>query len=72
MQPQVQNKRHPASEEVCMADRVGIVAVAQTKYHPDRCDVNEEELAWEAIKRVLQETGLSLRDIPSKYGYEGY
>lgn len=48
-----------------MAERVGIVAVAQTKYHPNRCDVNEEELAWEAVKPVLEETGLSLWDIES-------
>ena len=48
-----------------MVERVGIVAVAQTKYHPNRCDVNEEELAWEAVKPVLEETGLSLWDIES-------
>jgi acetyl-CoA C-acetyltransferase len=48
-----------------MTERVGIVAVAQTKYHPNRCDVNEEELAWEAVKPVLEETGLSLWDIES-------
>lgn len=48
-----------------MAERVGIVAVAQTKYHPNRCDVNEEELVWEAIKPVLEETGLSLWEIKS-------
>lgn len=48
-----------------MTERVGIVAVAQAKYHPNRCDVNEEELAWEAVKPVLEETGLSLWDIPS-------
>jgi len=43
-----------------MAERVGIVAVGQTKYHPDRSDVNEEELAYEAIKQVLEATGLAL------------
>ena len=48
-----------------MTERVGIGAVAQTKYHPNRCDVNEEELAWEAVKPVLEETGLSLWDIES-------
>jgi acetyl-CoA C-acetyltransferase len=48
-----------------MAERVGIVAVGQTKYHPDRSDVNEEELAYEAIKRVLEATGLTLSDIDS-------
>jgi acetyl-CoA C-acetyltransferase len=41
-----------------MTERVGIVAVAQTKYHRNRADVNEGELAYEAIKQVLEETGL--------------
>lgn len=48
-----------------MAERVGIVSVAQTKYHPNRADVNEEELAYEAIKQVLEETGLTLSDMDS-------
>jgi acetyl-CoA C-acetyltransferase len=48
-----------------MAERVGILAVGQTKYHPDRSDVNEEELAYEAIKQVLEATGLTLSDIDS-------
>ena len=48
-----------------MAERVGIVAVGQTKYHPNRSDVNEEELAYEAIKQVLEATGLTLSDIDS-------
>jgi len=42
-----------------MAERVGIVAVAQTKYHSNRADANEGELVYEAIKQVLQETGLT-------------
>lgn len=41
-----------------MAERVAIVAVAQTKYHPNRADVNEGELVYEAVEKVLQETGL--------------
>ena len=45
-----------------MAERVGIVAVAQTKYHPNRTDVNEEELVYEAVKQVLESTGLALYD----------
>ena len=45
-----------------MAERVGIVAVAQTKYHPNRADVNEGELAYEAIKQVLDETGLGFSE----------
>jgi acetyl-CoA C-acetyltransferase len=48
-----------------MAERAGIVAVAQTKYHPNRADVNEAELAYEAIRRVLEETGLTLSDTDS-------
>lgn len=45
-----------------MAERVAIVAVAQTKYHPNRNEVNEGELAYEAIEQVLQETGLTFAD----------
>lgn len=41
-----------------MAERVGIVAVAQTKYSEARRDVRLEQLANEAIKQVLEETGL--------------
>ena len=48
-----------------MADRVGICAVAQTRYAPDRSDVSEGELAYEAIREVLEETGLTLSDIDS-------
>ncbi len=48
-----------------MADRVAICSVGQTKYSPDRCDVREGELAYEAIKQVLDETGLTLSDVDS-------
>ena len=48
-----------------MAERVGIVAVGQTKYQPNRADVNEGELAYEAIKPALEEAGLTLSDIDS-------
>ncbi len=41
-----------------MPERIGIVAVAQTKYHPNRAEVKEGEMAYEAVKQVLQETGL--------------
>ncbi len=41
-----------------MSERVGIVAVAQTRYSADRADVSEGELVYEAVKQVLQETGL--------------
>jgi len=45
-----------------MTERVGIVAVAQTKYHPNRADAKEGEVAYEAVKQVLQETGLKFVD----------
>jgi acetyl-CoA C-acetyltransferase len=48
-----------------MMERVGICAVAQTKYSPERADVYEGELAYEAIKQVLEETGLTLSDVDS-------
>jgi acetyl-CoA C-acetyltransferase len=48
-----------------MTERVGILAVGQTKYHPERSDASEEELAYEAIKPVLEETGLTLSDMDS-------
>ena len=48
-----------------MADRVGISAVAQTRFCPDRSDVSEGELAYEAIRQVLEETGLTLSDVDS-------
>ncbi len=48
-----------------MTERVGILAVGQTKYCPNRADVSEEELAYEAIKQVLEATGLTLSDIDS-------
>lgn len=48
-----------------MGERVGIVAVAQTKYSPARPEVNEEEMAYEAIKQVLEETGVTLSEIGS-------
>jgi acetyl-CoA C-acetyltransferase len=43
-----------------MADRVAIVGVAQTPFRPKRADVNVGELAFEAIEKVLQETGLAI------------
>jgi acetyl-CoA C-acetyltransferase len=45
-----------------MAERIGIVAVAQTKYQPDRSEVNEGELVYETIGQVLKETGLKYAD----------
>jgi len=48
-----------------MSERVAIIAVGQTKYWPNRADVNEEELAYEPVKQVLDQTGLTLSDIDS-------
>ena len=45
-----------------MAERVGIVAIAQTKYHPNRADAFEGELAYEVIRPLLEETGLGFSD----------
>ena len=41
-----------------MSERVGIVAVAQTKYSANRADAIEGELVYEAVGQVLKETGL--------------
>jgi len=50
-----------------MADRVAVVAVAQTKFAPKRAEVNYAEMAYEVITRVLTDTGLDLdKDIGSK------
>jgi acetyl-CoA C-acetyltransferase len=47
-----------------MSERVAIVAAAQTKFRPARPEVNYAEMAYEAIERVLSETGLEIgRDI---------
>lgn len=43
-----------------MSERVAIVGVAQTVFSPKRPDVNYAELAYEAISRALQSTGLSV------------
>ena len=48
-----------------MPERVAICAAAQTRFSPDRGDVSEGELAWEAIKQVLDQTGLQLSEIQS-------
>lgn len=43
-----------------MAQKVGIVAVAQTKYSGARTDVSQKELAHEAVTEVLEACGLDL------------
>ena len=45
-----------------MAERVGIVAVAQTKYAEARRDVRQLGLANEVIKQVTEESGLKWAD----------
>jgi acetyl-CoA C-acetyltransferase len=42
-----------------MGNKVGIVALAQTKYSSCRNDVRQEELAHEVVKQVLQMSGLN-------------
>jgi len=50
-----------------MADKVAIVAVAQTPFAPKRAEVNYAEMAYEVISRVLSDTGLDLgKDIDNK------
>ncbi len=46
-----------------MADRVAIVAVAQTKYEEARPDRRVFELAFEVAERVLEQTGLNNDDL---------
>jgi len=43
-----------------MSDSVAIVGVAQTPFSPKRADVNVGELAYEAIEKVLNDTGLNI------------
>ena len=41
-----------------MAQRVGIVAVAQTKYEESKPGLRMDELAYQPVKEVLEQTGL--------------
>ena len=43
-----------------MSDRVAIAGVAQTRFSPKRADANVAELAYEAVEKVLADTGLSM------------
>nr|HID59434.1 thiolase family protein [Desulfobacterales bacterium] len=45
-----------------MSERIGIVAVAQTKYQKSRPDVRESELVYEVVEKLLTETGLRFTD----------
>jgi len=42
-----------------MAERVGIVAVAQTKFEKKKGDQRFQEMIWEVVKEVREQTGLS-------------
>jgi DNA-directed RNA polymerase subunit N (RpoN/RPB10) len=42
-----------------MADRVGIVAVAQTRYEPGKPEVSSTEMVYELVEQLLDETGLT-------------
>ncbi len=43
-------------------EKVGIISCAQTKYSEKRDDVRENELVYEAVSKVLEESGLEFRD----------
>jgi acetyl-CoA C-acetyltransferase len=45
-----------------MSKRVGIVAVAQTKYSACRDDVRQEELVHEVVKQAMEQTGLKFTE----------
>ena len=45
-----------------MAEKVGIVAVAQTKFEKSKPLYGRAELVWEVIEDVLQQTGLNFED----------
>ena len=45
-----------------MSKRVGIVAVAQTRYSACRNDVRQEELMYEVVKQVMGQTGLKFTE----------
>lgn len=45
-----------------MAERVAIVAAAQTKYEKSKPALNVGELIWEVVEGVVQETGLKFED----------
>ena len=47
-----------------MSERVAIVGVAQTRFSPKRADASCSEIAYEAVKQVMAESGLEMeRDI---------
>lgn len=41
-----------------MAERVAIVAAAQTKYEASRSELSIGEIIWEVVEKILNETGL--------------
>jgi acetyl-CoA C-acetyltransferase len=45
-----------------MTDRVGIVAAAQTKYEASKPQLNNGELLFEVVEKVVNETGLKFED----------
>lgn len=45
-----------------MPQKVGIVAVAQTKYEPSKARLHLMELAFEPVEKILQMTGLRFSD----------
>lgn len=45
-----------------MWQKVGILAVAQTKYEASKQEANNNELVWEVVEKVVKETGLKFKD----------
>lgn len=45
-----------------MAKRVAIVAAAQTKYEESKQNLSYDELVWEVVEKVTQDTGLTWAD----------
>ena len=54
-----------------MANRVGIVAAAQTKYEESKQNLSYEELVWEVVEKVVQDANLTFADkIPNGFGID--
>ena len=45
-----------------MSQRVAIVAVGQTKYEANKSTLWQGDVAYDAIEKVLQQTGLTYQD----------
>jgi acetyl-CoA C-acetyltransferase len=50
------------AEEASMGRRVGIVAVAQTPYEEAKPEMHLQDLAYEPVRQILEETGLKFTE----------